>query len=98
MWVPVGPLPADEDPPATTGGLMILRGGGLIPDDTIPLPGPARALGWDLVANLVCGAAPQQVGAIEPRGDTRSGYAVYDETPVGGEPLALAFDVSDTSQ
>jgi len=98
IWVPVGPLPADEEHPATTGGMMVLRGGGIIPDDTIPLPGPARALGWDLVANLVYVAGPQQVWTIEPHGDNRSGFAVYDETRVEGEPLALAFDVSDTSQ
>jgi len=97
-WVPVGPLPATAEHPATTGGMMILRGGAIVPDDTIPLPGPARAIGWDLVANLVYVAGPQQVWTIMPHGDSRSGYAVYDQTPVEGEPLAFAFDVSDTSQ
>jgi Gpi18-like mannosyltransferase len=98
IWVPIGPLPATAEHPATTGGMMILRGGAIVPDDTIPLPGPARTLGWDPVANLVHVAGPQQVWTIEPHGDNRSGYAVFDETLLDGEPLALAFDVSDTSQ
>ncbi|MGH2462659.1 MAG: phospholipid carrier-dependent glycosyltransferase, partial [Candidatus Limnocylindria bacterium] len=98
VWVPVGPLPASEEHDATTGGMMVLRGGAIAIDDTIPLPGPARVLGWDLVANLVYVAGPEQVWTIEPHGDNRSGYSVYDETAVEGEPLALAFDVSDTSQ
>ncbi|MGH2488290.1 MAG: phospholipid carrier-dependent glycosyltransferase, partial [Candidatus Limnocylindria bacterium] len=98
VWVPVGPLPPSAEHPATTGGMMIMRGGAIVADDTIPLPGPAHVLGWDPVANLVYAAGPGQVWTIHPHGDSRSGYAVYDETPIDGEPLALAFDVSDTSQ
>ena len=97
-WVPVGPLPATDEHPATTGGISILRGGRSSP--TTPSPSPARrpAMGWDPVANLVHAAGDSAVGVIEPHGDSRSGYGVYDEVDIGGEPLALGFDVSDTSQ
>ena len=98
VWVPVGPLPADEEHPATDGGMLVLKGGTIIPDDTVPLPGPARSMGWDSVANLVFVAGPSQVWAIEPHGDNRSGYGVFDETPVDGTPGPMAFDISDTSQ
>lgn len=98
IWVPVGALPATEEHPATTGGMMILRGGAIVPDDTIALPGPVQALGWDPVANLVFAAGLERVWTIDTHGDNRSGYAVYDETPIDGAPLAVAFDVSDTSQ
>ncbi len=97
-WVPVGPLPATDEHPATTGGITILRGGTIIPEDTVPLPGSARAMGWDPVANLVYIAGDDAVWVIEPHGDGRSGYGVYDEVGIGGEPLVMGFDVSDTSQ
>ena len=98
VWVPVGPLPADDEHPAVDGGMLILKGGTIIPDDTVPLPGPALSMGWDSVANLVFVAGPSQVWAIEPHGDNRSGYGVFDETPVDGTPGPMAFDISDTSQ
>ncbi len=97
-WVPVGPLPETDEHPPTSGGLAIYREGTIIPDATVPLPGPARALGWDPVANLVYVAGDDAVWVIEPHGDNRSGYGVYDTAPVSGEPTVLGFDVSDTSQ
>jgi Gpi18-like mannosyltransferase len=97
-WVPIGPLPATDEHPAVSGGLAIYRGGTIIPDATVPLPGPGLALGWDPVANLVYVAGESAVWVIEPHGDNRSGYGVYDEAPFAGTPAALGFDVSDTSQ
>ena len=96
-WVPVGPLPATDEHPATTGGISIFQEG---PSSRRhrPPPSPARAMGWDPVANLVYAAGDSAVWVIEPHGDSRSGYGVYDEVDIGGEPLALGFDVSDTSQ
>ncbi|HEY7452252.1 MAG TPA: hypothetical protein VIA02_07030, partial [Candidatus Limnocylindria bacterium] len=40
-WIPVGPLAASDEHPPVSGGLAIYRGGTLLPDDTVPLPGPA---------------------------------------------------------
>ena len=55
------------------------------PDATVPLS-PARPSGWDPVANLVYAAGDSAVWVIEPHGDSRSGYGVYDEVDIGGEP------------
>ena len=97
-WVPVGPLAASDEHPPVTGGIAIYRGGTLLPDDTVPLPGPAHALGWDPVANLVYVAGDSALWVVEPHGDNRSGYGVFDTAPIGGTPTALGFDISDTSQ
>jgi len=98
IWVPVGPLPVTEEHPATEGGITIFRGGTLSLEDTVPLPGPATVMGWDPVANLVHAAGPGAMWTLQPHGDSRSGYAVYDQTDIEGDATALAFDVSDTSQ
>ncbi|HET9498534.1 MAG TPA: phospholipid carrier-dependent glycosyltransferase, partial [Candidatus Limnocylindria bacterium] len=97
-WIPVGPLAANEEHPATTGGVMILRGGEITPDDTVALPGPATALGWDPVANLVFVGGEGAVWVIEPHGDSRSGFGVYDEVAITGLPTVMALDISDHSQ
>ncbi len=97
-WVPVGPLAETDEHPATTGGITVLRGGEITPDDTIPLPGPATALGWDSVANLVHVAGEGAVWVIEPHGDGRSGFGVYDQVVISGVPTVMGFDISDYSQ
>jgi predicted membrane-bound dolichyl-phosphate-mannose-protein mannosyltransferase len=97
-WVAVGPLEATDEHPATSGGITIFRGGNLTLDDTVPLPGPATAIGWDYVANLIYVAGEDAVWVIEPHGDSRSGYGVYDEVDIRGTPAGVGFDISDTSQ
>ncbi|HEY7451120.1 MAG TPA: phospholipid carrier-dependent glycosyltransferase, partial [Candidatus Limnocylindria bacterium] len=97
-WIPVGPLAASDEHPPVSGGLAIYRGGTLLPDDTVPLPGPASAVGWDPVANLVYVAGDSELWVIEPHGDSRSGYGVYDTAPITGTASAMGFDISDTSQ
>ncbi len=96
-WIPVGPLEATDEHPATSGGITVLRGGNITVEDTVPLPGPATALGWDPVANLVYVAGEGAVWVIEPHGDSRSGFGVYDEVDISGEPTVVGFDVSDYS-
>jgi Gpi18-like mannosyltransferase/predicted membrane-bound dolichyl-phosphate-mannose-protein mannosyltransferase len=97
-WVPVGPLAPSDEHPRTDGGVTILRGGALVPDDTVPLPGPARAMGWDPVANLIYVGGDDAVWVIEPHGDGRSGYGVYDTVAINGTPTVMGFDVNDDSQ
>jgi Gpi18-like mannosyltransferase/predicted membrane-bound dolichyl-phosphate-mannose-protein mannosyltransferase len=97
-WVPVGPLAATDEHPRTDAGLTVFRGGDISLDDTVPLPGPASALGWDPVANLVYVAGEGSVWVIEPHGDGRSGFGIYDVVAIDGSPTAVGFDVSDTSQ
>jgi predicted membrane-bound dolichyl-phosphate-mannose-protein mannosyltransferase len=98
IWVPVGPLAPSDEHPRVDGGIAIYKGGAIVPDDTVPLPGPATAIGWDPVANLVYVAGEGAVWVIEPHGDSRSGYGVYDTVAISGTPATLGFDVSDTSQ
>jgi Gpi18-like mannosyltransferase len=97
-WVPVGALAASDEHPSTDAGLTVFRGGDISLDDTVALPGPASAIGWDQVANLVYVAGEDAVWVIEPHGDGRSGYGVYDEAAIDGVPASVGFDISDTSQ
>ena len=103
LWIPVGPLPADEEHGPVLGGLSVFdENAQLI--DTVPLPGPAVAIGWQQVANIVYVAGVSErtdqpvVWAVNPLGSggTQSaGYAAFDTTPLPGEALAMAFDISD---
>jgi predicted membrane-bound dolichyl-phosphate-mannose-protein mannosyltransferase len=105
LWIPVGPLPADEEHGPLDGGLTIFdQNAQLI--DTVPLPGTAVAIGWQQVANLVYvagfeqGTAAPVVWTIQPLGNggvQSAGFATFDTTPLPGDPLALAFDISDHS-
>ncbi|HTI29044.1 MAG TPA: phospholipid carrier-dependent glycosyltransferase, partial [Methylomirabilota bacterium] len=106
IWVPIGPLPADNEHGPVQGGLSVFNSKvGLI--DTVPLPGPAVAIGWQEVANIVYVAGTDvrlnkpAVWAVQPLGNggTQSaGFATFDTTILPGEPLAMAFDISDESQ
>ncbi|HEY7331794.1 MAG TPA: phospholipid carrier-dependent glycosyltransferase, partial [Candidatus Limnocylindria bacterium] len=106
VYVPVGGLPASEEHPAVDGGLTVFdERGELI--DTAPLPGSPRIIGWQLVANIVyvagidASSGEPAVWTVQPigNGDPQSaGFAAFDTTPLPGEPLALAFDISDHRQ
>ncbi|MEX0710538.1 MAG: phospholipid carrier-dependent glycosyltransferase, partial [Chloroflexota bacterium] len=103
VWVPVGPLPADEEHGPVLGGLSVFDEN-LQLTDTVPLPGPAVAIGWQQVANVVYVAGIDArtdqpvVWTVNPLGSggTQSaGFATFDTTVLPGEALALAFDISD---
>ncbi|MEP7041219.1 MAG: phospholipid carrier-dependent glycosyltransferase, partial [Chloroflexota bacterium] len=106
VWVPIGPLPADDEHGPVEGGLSVFDENlGLI--DTVPLPGPAVAIGWQRVANIVYVAGTDVrldkpvIWAVQPLGNggTQSaGFATFDTTILPGEPVAMAFDISDESQ
>jgi predicted membrane-bound dolichyl-phosphate-mannose-protein mannosyltransferase len=106
VWVPVGALPADEEHGPVLGGLSVFdENVQLI--DTVPLPGPAVAIGWQQVANIVYVAGTDArtdepvVWTVSPLGNggTQSaGFAAFDTTVLPGEPLAMAFDISDEAQ
>jgi 4-amino-4-deoxy-L-arabinose transferase-like glycosyltransferase len=106
VYVPVGALPGGEEHPAVEGGLTVFdERGELI--DTAPLPGAPRLVGWQHVANIVyvagidASSGEAAVWTIQPigNGDPQSaGFAAFDTTPLPGEPLALAFDISDHRQ
>ncbi len=106
IWVPIGPLPADNEHGPVQGGLSVFdENVGLI--DTVPLPGPAVAIGWQEVANIVYVAGTDvrlnkpAVWTVQPLGNggTQSaGFATFDTTILPGAPLAMAFDISDEAQ
>ncbi|HEY8922114.1 MAG TPA: phospholipid carrier-dependent glycosyltransferase, partial [Candidatus Limnocylindria bacterium] len=106
IWVPVGPLPADDEHGPVKGGLSVFdESVKLI--DTVPLPGAATAIGWQRVANIVYVAGIEErtgqpvVWAVQPLGNggTQSaGFATFDTTVLPGKALAMGFDISDDSQ
>ena len=106
VWVPLGPLPADNEHGPVEGGLSIFdENASLI--DTVPLPGAAVALGWQEVANLVYIAGHEHdsgapvVWTVQPLGNggvQSAGFAAFDTTALPGDPRALDFDFSDHSQ
>jgi predicted membrane-bound dolichyl-phosphate-mannose-protein mannosyltransferase len=106
IWVPVGPLPADDEHGPVLGGLSVFgENAQLI--DTVPLPGPATAIAWQRVGNIVYVAGVEArtdqpvVWAVQPLGNggTQSaGFATFDTTVLPGEALAMDFDISDDSQ
>jgi predicted membrane-bound dolichyl-phosphate-mannose-protein mannosyltransferase len=106
VWVPLGPLPADDEHGPAEGGLSVFdENVSLI--DTVPLPGSATAIGWQEVANIVYvaghehGSGAPVIWAVQPLGNggTQSaGFATFDTTALPGDPLAIGFDVSDDSQ
>lgn len=101
IFVPVGPLPKNDQHPAVPAGLSVFRGSTGQLTDTVPLPAPARALAWQSVANIVYVAGPDAVWTVEPHGDgppASTGFALFDTTAVGGQPLAMGFDISDNAQ
>jgi len=106
IWVPLGPLPADDEHGPVEGGLSVFDESPTL-IDTVPLPGSAEAIGWQRVANIVYvaghehGSGEGVVWAVQPLGNggTQSvGFATFDTTRLGGAPLGMAFDISDDSQ
>ena len=106
VWVPVGPLPADNEHPAVRGGITVFDER-VQEIDTAPLPGTPSLIGWQPVANIIYIAgfdeSSQQpaVWTVQPIGNGGSqsvGFAAFDTTVVSGQPLAMAFDVSDHDQ
>jgi predicted membrane-bound dolichyl-phosphate-mannose-protein mannosyltransferase len=106
VWVPIGPLPADEEHGPVLGGLTVFdENAQLI--DTVPLPGSATAIGWQQVANIVYVAGIDArtdepvVWTVSPLGNggTQSaGFAAFDTTVLPGGALAMGFDISDEAQ
>ncbi|MBA3689281.1 MAG: phospholipid carrier-dependent glycosyltransferase [Chloroflexi bacterium] len=106
IWVPVGPLPADDEHGPVKGGLSVFdESAKLI--DTVSLPGAATAIGWQRVANIVYVAGIETrtgqpvVWAVQPLGNggTQSaGFAAFDTSVLPGKALAMGFDISDDAQ
>ncbi|HEX6475307.1 MAG TPA: phospholipid carrier-dependent glycosyltransferase, partial [Candidatus Limnocylindria bacterium] len=106
VWVPIGPLPADNEHPAVEGGITVFDER-VKEIDTAPLPGRPSLIGWQSVANIMYIAgfdeSDQQpaVWTVQPIGNGGSqsaGFAAFDTTLLGGEPLAMGFDISDHDQ
>jgi len=106
VWVPVGPLPADDEHGPVDGGLTVFNENVQL-IDTVPLPGRPLAIGWQQVANIVYVAGTERrtgeavVWAVQPLGNGGSqsvGFATFDTTQLPGDALALAFDISDHAQ
>jgi 4-amino-4-deoxy-L-arabinose transferase-like glycosyltransferase len=106
VWVPVGPLPADAEHPAVAGGVTVFDES-VREIDRAPLPGTPRLIGWQPVANIIYisgfdeSAEQPAVWTVQPIGNSNPqsvGFAAFDTTLLPGEPLALAFDVSDHDQ
>jgi len=93
IWVPVGPLPADDEHGPVQGGMTVFdENEQLI--DTVPLPGRAVAIGWQEVANIVYVAGTETktgqpvVWTVQPLGNggTQSaGFATFDTTVLPGK-------------
>jgi predicted membrane-bound dolichyl-phosphate-mannose-protein mannosyltransferase len=106
VWVPLGPLPADDEHGPVEGGVSVFdEKVQLI--DTVALPGSVVAIGWQQVANIVYvvghehGSGAPVAWAVQPLGNggTQSaGFATFDTTALPGDPLAIGFDISDHSQ
>jgi predicted membrane-bound dolichyl-phosphate-mannose-protein mannosyltransferase len=102
-----GPLPANDEHPATAGGLAALDADAQSVSDIVPLPGAPSLIGRQVVADIVyvAGVTPEGepvVWPIEPhldvRGDTSAGLAAFDATPLPGPALAMSFDASTDGQ
>ncbi len=106
IWVPIGPLPANDEHGPTDGGMTILNGS-LSVEDSVPLPGAPLLVGWTYVANIIYvagiqeGTADPVVWTVQPRGSggtQNAGFTAFDETRISGLPLALDFDISDHAE
>ncbi len=102
IWVPLGALPANDEHPAVSGGMAVLDDTPSI-IDTVALPGEARGIAWQDAADIVyvSGDSPAgepQVWTVDPLGDERSGFAVYDTTSLPGEAIAMAVDATNTAE
>jgi predicted membrane-bound dolichyl-phosphate-mannose-protein mannosyltransferase len=104
IFLPAGPLEANDEHPGTEGSLAIVDADKARFIDTAPLPGAPSQIAWNEYANIVFVAGRQDgegaIWAVEPHGDGEPsnnqdvGYAAFDTTLLGGQPLSLAMDVS----
>ena len=105
LWVATGPLPGTEEHGPSNGGFVVFSAPELSQTTLppVPLPGHATSFAWQPVANIVYAAGIADDGkptlwTIDPLGDSRSGYAVFDATALPAPATAMAFDVSNHSQ
>ena len=104
IFLPAGPLEANDEHGGTPGSLAIVDADQARFIDTAPLPGAPTLIAWNAFANIVFVAGTQDgagaVWTVEPHGDGEPannqdvGYAAFDTTLLDGRPLALALDVS----
>jgi Gpi18-like mannosyltransferase/predicted membrane-bound dolichyl-phosphate-mannose-protein mannosyltransferase len=104
IFLPAGPLEANDEHGVTQGSLAIVDADQPRFIDTAPLPGAPSLITWNAFANIVYVAGTQNgqgaVWPVEPHGDDAPGnnqdvgYAAFDTTLLGGQPLSLALDVS----
>ncbi|MDQ4035782.1 MAG: phospholipid carrier-dependent glycosyltransferase, partial [Chloroflexota bacterium] len=102
-----GTVAANDEHPATAGGIVSIDADQQVYTDLVPLPGAPSLIGYQPIANLMyvagtaAGGAPV-VWTVEPhidnRNDTSAGLAAFDETVLDAPALAMAFDVSGDSQ
>jgi predicted membrane-bound dolichyl-phosphate-mannose-protein mannosyltransferase len=103
VWIAVGDLPKTDEHPAVNGGITVLTASSLAPISTVPLPGRATALAWQSIANIVYATGSDPSGTaklweIDALGDSRSGFATFDETALPAPATAMAFDISNHAQ
>ena len=102
-----GGVAANDEHPATPGGLASIDGDTQLLTDVVPLPGAPSLIGYQAIANIVYVAGVSAAGEpvvwpIEPhvdgRNDTSAGLAAFDQTTLAAPALAMAFDISADSQ
>lgn len=108
-----GPLAASDEHPITTGGLAVIDADGSACSGDpcrrglAPLPGVPTLIGDQRIANLVyvTGITPDgrpQAWTLEPHFESRGGggigMAAFDATDLPATALAMAFDITGTSQ
>ncbi|MBA2265646.1 MAG: phospholipid carrier-dependent glycosyltransferase [Chloroflexi bacterium] len=107
LFAITGALAANDEHPATAGGLAAIDADAQTLTDLVPLPGAPSLIGYQAIANLVyvagvTGAGEPVVWPVEPhidgRNDTSAGLASFDQTILPAPALAMAFDVSGDSQ
>ncbi|MEO7295994.1 MAG: phospholipid carrier-dependent glycosyltransferase [Candidatus Limnocylindria bacterium] len=107
LFALTGAIAANDEHPATAGGLAALDADAQTLADVVPLPGAPSLIGYQPIANIVYVAGVTEAGEpavwpIEPhlddRNDTSAGLAAFDETILEAPALAMTFDVSADSQ
>ncbi|MEA2651299.1 MAG: dolichyl-phosphate-mannose-protein mannosyltransferase, partial [Chloroflexota bacterium] len=102
-----GAVEANDEHPATLGGLASIDADAQLLTDLVPLPGAPSLIGYQVIANIVyvAGVSPAgqpAVWPIEPhidaRNDTSAGLAAFDQSALPSPALAMAFDISADSQ
>ena len=107
LLVLTGAVAANDEHPATSGGLASIDADAQVLTDIVPLPGAPSLIGYQTIANVVyvagvSGAGEPVVWPIEPhiddRNDTSAGLAAFDETTLPAPALSMAFDISADNQ